>query len=85
MSGWAEGFEQVGAALWPRFAGVIMMEAIKQTFAVKPRGHRARARVFAPGGLLPSPAGPAPVRQSGERPVAVATAPVPQAPGRLDR
>jgi SAM-dependent methyltransferase len=71
---WAEGFEQVGARLWPRFAGLILMEAVKQTFAVKPRGHRARVRVFAPGVLSPSPAGPAPVRQ----------APVPKAPARVE-
>ena len=84
MSNWAEGFEQVGATLWPRFAGVILMEAIKQTFAVKPRGHRARARVFAPGVLLPSPAGPTPARHTGDRPVSVHKAPVPQAPSGLD-
>ena len=64
MSRWAEGFEQVGARLWPRFAGLILMEAVKQTFAVKPRGNRARVRVFAPGVLAPSPGGPAPVRQA---------------------
>lgn len=85
MSSWAEGFEQVGATLWPRFAGVILMEAIKQTFAVKPRGHRARARVFAPGVLLPSPAGPTPARHTGDRPVSVHKAPVPKAPKGLDR
>jgi SAM-dependent methyltransferase len=73
-AGWAEGFEQVGARLWPRFAGLILMEAVKQTFAVKPRGHRARVRVFAPGVLAPSPAGPAPVRK----------APVRKAPARID-
>ena len=39
---WAEGFEQVGARLWPPFAGVILMEAVKQTFAVRPQGLRAR-------------------------------------------
>jgi hypothetical protein len=71
---WAEGFEQVGARLWPRFAGLILMEAVKQTFAVKPRGSRARVRVFAPGVLAPSPGGPAPVR----------TAPVRKAPGTLN-
>src|SRR5579871_1618143 len=55
---WAEGFEQAGAVLWPPFAGLILMEAVKQTFAVKPRGARARARVFAPGVLpRPTPAG----------------------------
>ena len=61
---WAEGFEQVGARLWPRFAGLILMEAVKQTFAVKPRGSRARVRVFTPGVLQPSPGGPAPVRKA---------------------
>jgi hypothetical protein len=55
---WAEGFEQVGARLWPRFAGLILMEAVKQTFAVKPRGSRARVRVFAPGVLRRRPAAP---------------------------
>lgn len=74
MSRWAEGFEQVGARLWPRFAGLILMEAVKQTFAVKPRGNRARVRVFAPGVLAPSPGGPSPAR----------TAPVRQAPRGLN-
>jgi hypothetical protein len=72
-AGWAEGFEQVGARLWPRFAGLILMEAVKQTFAVKPRGHRARVRVFTPGVLSPSPAGPATARK----------APVRKAPARI--
>jgi SAM-dependent methyltransferase len=49
---WAEGFEQVGARLWPPFAGLILMEAQKQTLAVRPIPVRARARVFAPGGAL---------------------------------
>jgi len=61
-SRWAEGFEQVGARLWPRFSGLILMEAVKQTFAVKPKGSRARARVFAPGALQGAPAGAAPAR-----------------------
>jgi SAM-dependent methyltransferase len=64
-AGWSEGFEQVGARLWPRFAGLILMEAVKQTFAVKPRGVRARARVFSPG-LAPAPIGGAPVRRAPE-------------------
>jgi SAM-dependent methyltransferase len=64
LSRWSEGFEQVGARLWPRFAGLILMEAVKQTFAVKPRGNRARVRVFAQGVLTPSPGGPAPVRKA---------------------
>lgn len=58
---WAEGFEQVGARLWPQFSGLILIEAVKQTFAVKPKGAKARAPVFAPG-VLPAPAGPAPAR-----------------------
>jgi SAM-dependent methyltransferase len=74
MSRWAEGFEQVGARLWPRFAGLILMEAVKQTFAVKPRGNRARVRVFAPGVLAPAPGGPSPAR----------TAPVRKAPVNLN-
>lgn len=54
---WAEGFETAGAILWPPFAGVILMEAVKQTFAVRPRGVRVRARVPARGVLQPYPAG----------------------------
>ncbi|HZZ37190.1 MAG TPA: methyltransferase domain-containing protein [Caulobacteraceae bacterium] len=57
---WAEGFEQAGAVLWPPFAGVVLMEAVKQTFAVRPKGVRVRARATAPVGLQPSPAGSAP-------------------------
>jgi len=54
LSRYAEGFEQVGARLWPRFAGLILLEAVKQTFAVKPKGLRAPARAFAPGALKPA-------------------------------
>ncbi|MDB5453864.1 MAG: Methyltransferase type 11 [Caulobacteraceae bacterium] len=56
MARWAEGFEQIGAWIWPMLSGVILMEAVKQTFAVKPRGSRVAARVFRPV-LQPSPAG----------------------------
>lgn len=41
----AESLEQVGARLWTPLAGLILMEAVKQTFAVKPRGAVAPARV----------------------------------------
>ena len=58
MAGWAEGFEQTGSRLWPGFAGLLLMEAVKQTFAVKPRGHAARVRRVRP--LL----APAPVSQA---------------------
>jgi SAM-dependent methyltransferase len=64
---WAEGFEQAGAKLWPMWSGVILMEAVKQTFAVRPRG--AGARVRAPvGGLLAPGLQPAPRRTAGHMP-----------------
>jgi SAM-dependent methyltransferase len=66
MAGAAEGFEQAGARLWPGLAGVILMEAVKQTFAVKPRGLRAPVRVFAPV-LQPAPAGLSPQGVAVER------------------
>jgi SAM-dependent methyltransferase len=53
---WAEGFEQTGAWLWPGLSGLILLEAVKTSFAVRPKGRRAPARVFAPGALSPSPA-----------------------------
>ncbi len=60
-AGWADTFESLGAWLWPNFSGVVMMEAVKQTFAVKPKGARARVRVFTPGALQPAlPIGRAP-------------------------
>lgn len=55
LSPWAEAFEQAGARLWPGLSGLILLEAVKQTFAVKPKGHRARARVMSPGTLQPLP------------------------------
>jgi SAM-dependent methyltransferase len=53
---WAEGFERTGARLWPGLSGLILLEAVKQTFAMKPKGRRAPARVFAPAGLRPAAA-----------------------------
>jgi SAM-dependent methyltransferase len=55
-AGWAEGLERTGAWLWPGLSGLILLEAVKQTFAMKPKGRRAPARVFAPAGLRPAPA-----------------------------
>jgi len=57
MSRWAEPFEQAGSRLWPKFAGVVLTEAVKQTFAVKPQGAKARVRI-APPLLAPAPVGP---------------------------
>ena len=51
---WAEGFEQTGARLWRPLAGLILMEAQKQTLAARPIQVRSRARVFAPGALRPA-------------------------------
>lgn len=64
-AGWAESFEQIGAWLWPRLSGLILLEAVKQTYAVKPRGHGARVRVFVPGPLQPAPAALQPTARGG--------------------
>jgi SAM-dependent methyltransferase len=63
LAGWAEGFEQAGSRLWPGFAGIVLTEAVKQTFAVKPKG--VRARVPRPV-LVPAP-GAAPVTRGAAR------------------
>jgi SAM-dependent methyltransferase len=62
MARWAEAFEQTGSRLWPAFAGLLLMEAVKQTYAVKPIGLRAKARLARPV-LAPQPAG-APVSRA---------------------
>jgi SAM-dependent methyltransferase len=54
LARYAEGFEQLGARAFPQFAGLILLEAVKQTFAVKPKGLKAPARVFVPGALKPA-------------------------------
>jgi SAM-dependent methyltransferase len=65
---WSDGFEQLGAVLWPSFAGVILMEAAKQGFAVRPKGRTARVPARARPAFAPSPA-----------PVGRAPAPAPEA------
>jgi SAM-dependent methyltransferase len=67
MARWAEGFEQAGSRLWPGFAGLLLMEAVKQTFAVKAQGSRVRVRSGRPV-LLPAP-GAAPVSRTPGEPV----------------
>ena len=52
---YAEVIEQVGSRLFAPFSGVIMLEAVKQTFAVKPRG--AKAAAFAMPVFQPAPVG----------------------------
>lgn len=60
MARWAEGFEQVGSRISPGISGLMLMEAVKQTFAVKPRAARVRRRAVRPV-LAPAPGGAAPV------------------------
>lgn len=62
MARWAEGFEQAGSRLWPGFAGLLLMEAVKQTFAVKPKGSRVAVLAKRPV-LVPAP-GAAPVSRA---------------------
>ena len=70
LAGWAEWFETLGSRLWPPFAGVVLVEAVKQTYAPRPRPVRARVRL-APGVLNPRPAvapvskAPQPVARAG--------------------
>lgn len=59
LSGWAEAFETAGSRVWPGFSGVVLMEAVKQTFAVKVPARRSRAVVARPA-LAPAPIGRAP-------------------------
>jgi len=63
MARWAEGFEQVGSRIWPGVSGLVLMEAVKQTFAVKPRAQRARRLAVRPV-LNPSPGAAAPVSRA---------------------
>ena len=65
MAGWAEGFEQAGSRLWPGFAGLVLTEAVKETFAVKAKTARVRAPAVRPG-LSPVPANRAPVSRAPE-------------------
>lgn len=53
---WADGFEQLGPWLWPMMSGLTLIEAVKQTFAVRPKGLGAPVRTFVPGPLHPQPA-----------------------------
>lgn len=56
---WADPLEQAGARLWPPFAGIVLMEAVKQTWAVNPipGTRRARVRSRARPLLAPAPVG----------------------------
>ena len=54
---WSDAFEQLGSRLFPPFAGVILMEAAKQTFAVRPSGYPARRRIRRSPSFQPAPIG----------------------------
>lgn len=56
FASWAEGFEQVGSKVWPGSAGLILLEAVKRTYAVKARPVRARLANPIPGVFAPAPA-----------------------------
>lgn len=55
LAPYADVFEQIGSRLFPPASGLILLEAVKQTYAVKPAGSRAPA--FSPGRLRPQPVG----------------------------
>lgn len=63
MASWAEGFEQAGSRLWPGFAGLVLTEAVKETFAVKAKTVRVRSPAVRPA-LAPAPASRAPVSRA---------------------
>ncbi len=69
-AGWAEGFEQIGSRLWAPFSGLILLEAVKQTWAVKPKLAPARARHAAPA-LKPAAAGPLFTPKANRAPISV--------------
>ena len=56
---WAESFEHAGARLWSPFAGIVLMEAVKQTWATTqtPIAKRVRARARARPVFAPAPVG----------------------------
>ncbi|MDO1559352.1 methyltransferase domain-containing protein [Brevundimonas sp. 2R-24] len=57
LAGWAEGIEQVGSALAPGLAGVLLMEAVKRPYLAPARVAKARKPVLAAPVLAPQPAG----------------------------
>ncbi|MBV9510615.1 MAG: methyltransferase domain-containing protein [Caulobacteraceae bacterium] len=65
---WAYSLERIGARLWPGLSGLILLEAVKQTYAVRPKGRRMPVRVFAPGGLQPAGMAPPPAAHTGSAP-----------------
>lgn len=53
----APAWERLGLWIWPRFSGVVMVEAVKQVYAVSARKRQRRlVPVLKPPPLLPQPA-----------------------------
>jgi SAM-dependent methyltransferase len=55
LTGWAEGFEQIGSRVWPGSAGLVLLEAVKRTFAMKAKPARAKLASPIPGVFAPQP------------------------------
>lgn len=57
LLGLADGIEQIGRHIASGFAGLILLEATRQTYArIQPSGQRRRVRARADAGLMPQPA-----------------------------
>lgn len=65
FAGWAEPVEQLGSMLAAPASGVVLIEAVKQTFAVRPKAVPSPVRrpVFQPA---PAPVGRAPLGTGGD-------------------
>jgi SAM-dependent methyltransferase len=66
MARWAEGFEQIGSRVWPGSAGLVLLEAVKRTYALKAKPVRAKLTAPLPGVLAPQPT-PAPAGMTHRR------------------
>ena len=67
--GAAEAWEEVGRRLWPALGGLVLLEAVKRTFAVRASPAPARVRVRARPLLAPAAA---PATLAGRLPCAIA-------------
>lgn len=56
FAGWADGFEQIGSRVWPGSAGLVLLEAVKRTFAARAKPVRAKLASPIPGVFAPVPA-----------------------------
>lgn len=68
LTGAADGFEQLGPRLLPGAAGVVLLEAVKHTFALRLAPARGRLAPARAGLLAPQPAGLAAPLDDGREP-----------------